>query len=128
MDQSLGSVILPLKISNLEIDHKFHVVSDEFNIPSHGIIGKDFLKRHKCLINYDDMTVTVRPTNAPSVKIEIKTEIIRGLSALPPRSETFKMFHINATKYPCIVENQQLVDNVFIPTTIITKKIVSLEF
>lgn len=54
--QSLGTANIAFKIKHLVIEHKIHIVSDDFNMPSHGIIGKDFLRRHKCLLDYADMT------------------------------------------------------------------------
>lgn len=99
---SLGSTTLTLIFRHLSIEHKIHIVPDIFQIPAHGIIGKDFIKRNKCLLDFDQMTFTVRPKNEHSVKIDIQSEIIRGLSAVPARSETFKMFRIKSTQFPCV--------------------------
>lgn len=119
---SIGSTNVILNIKHLEIKHQFHVVRDEFRIPTHGIIGKDFLRRHKCLIDYSNMTLTVRPKNAPSAEIHIQSEIMRGISAIPPRCQSFKLFRIKSNNYPCVVEAQQISDDIFIPTTIAQRK------
>lgn len=116
---SLGSSLIPLIFEHLQIEHKIHVVDDKFPIPAHGIIGKDFIKRNKCLIDYDKMTLTLRPSNVLPATIPIRAEVLRGLSVLPARSETFKMFRVSSTKYPCIIESQEIAENVFIPTTVI---------
>lgn len=116
---SLGTVLLPMIFAHLQIEHKIHVVDDKFPIPAHGIIGKDFIKRNKCLIDYDQMTLTLRPSNVLPATIPIRAEVLRGLSVLPARSETFKMFRVSSTKYPCIIESQEIAENVFIPTTVI---------
>lgn len=116
---SLGSINLKMNEQNFECEHKFHLVSDDFSIPSHGIIGKDFLKRFKCLINYGEMTITMSNNQNERVKIPIKSEILNGLSALPPRSETFKIFHIKSDKFPCIIEPQELENGILVSTSIV---------
>ncbi|RYE21294.1 MAG: hypothetical protein EOP45_09765 [Sphingobacteriaceae bacterium] len=70
------------------------------------------MKRNKCLIDYDQMTLTLRPSNVLRATIPIRAEVLRGLSVLPARSETFKTC-------PCILESQEIAENVFIPTTVI---------
>lgn len=116
---SLGSFDLKITEQNVEFIHKFHIVSDDFLIPSNGIVGKDFIKRFKCLVDYGDMTLTIRKTNSQPVIIPIKSEILEGVSALPPRSETFKVFHIKSEQFPCIVEAQEVEEGVLVPTTLV---------
>lgn len=105
---SLGSFNLKIIEQNLEFEHKFHIVSDNFLIPSNGILGKDFLKCFKCLIDYAEMTLAIRKPNAPMVSIPIKSELLPGVSAIPPRCETFRLFHIKSEKFPCLIESQGL--------------------
>lgn len=116
---SLGSFNLKIIEQNVEFEHKFHLVSDDFLIPSNGIIGKDFIKRFKCLIDYGDMTFTIRKPNTPSILIPIKSELISGVSALPARCETFRIFHIKSDKFPCLIESQEIEGNVIVPTTVV---------
>lgn len=117
--ESLGSVMMNVIFENLSIEHKFYVVADNFPIPSHGILGREFTKKHSCIIDYGNMTFTVQPANVQPVSIPITAEIIKGLSVVPPRAETFKMFKIKYQNYPCILERQEIAENIFIPTTII---------
>lgn len=116
---SLGSFQLTLTIENIEFTHKFHLVPDNFLIPSNGIIGKDFLKRFKCLINYGDMTFTLNKPNHTPVRIPIKSELIHGVSVLPEKCETFRVFHIKSTSFPCLIETQEIEENVIVPMSIV---------
>lgn len=104
---------------NVDLEHKFHIVSDDFCIPSHGIIGKDLLKRFKCLIDYGEMTLSIRKQKCECITIPIQSELLNGVSAVPPRSETFKIFHIKSEKFPCIIETQEFDDGVVVPTTVV---------
>lgn len=52
----------------VKITHTFQVVPDNFNIPSDGSIGKDFLINNKCTIDYDDISLSI-PINNQNYKI-----------------------------------------------------------
>lgn len=48
--KSLGSVVDYIQFKKITIEHKFYVVNNDFPMPSHGIVGKDFLKGHGCVL------------------------------------------------------------------------------
>lgn len=123
---SLGSFDMKIIEQNVEFEHKFHLVSDDFLIPSNGIIGKDFIKRFKCLIDYGEMTFTIRKQKYMPVVLPIKSELINGVSALPARCETFRIFHIKSKKFPCLIEAQEVEENVLVPTTVVHQPEASL--
>lgn len=111
-----------LIFEHLSIEHTVHIVNDDFPIPSHGMIGNDFAKKHNCILDYGKMIFTVAPKGVQSARVPIQSEILRNVSALPPRSETFKLFRIQSNEFPCVVESQSIAENVWIPTTIIQNK------
>lgn len=114
---TLGSLNLKIVEQNTEFEHKFHLVSDDFLIPSNGIIGKDFLKRFKCLVDYGEMIITIGKSDNEFVKVPIQSELFRGISA--PRSETFKIFHIESEKFPCVIEPQEIEKGILVPSSIV---------
>lgn len=79
---SIGSFNLKIVVQNIEFEHKFHLVANDFLIPSNGIIGKDFIKRFKCLIDYGQMSITIRKSNDEFVKVAIESEILDGVSTV----------------------------------------------
>ncbi|RYX87425.1 hypothetical protein EON73_01410, partial [bacterium] len=115
--ESIGTIIFDIIIENVAIEHKFHIVHDDFAIPSHGILGKDFIKKHRCLLDYENMIFELRLDNM-TVSTPIYAEYIDNTITMPPRTEMFRLFHINANKFPVIIENCEISNNVFIPTTI----------
>lgn len=66
--ESLGSCNITLIFQHISLTHKIHVVNDNFQIPSHGILGKDFLKRFSCIVDHGEMTLTVSPKGIPPAK------------------------------------------------------------
>lgn len=120
--KSLGSVIFSIFVKKIAIEHKFYVVSDDFPMPSHGIIGKDFLRRHKCTLDYDQMALSIRPSNEILIKIPIQSNISENQTAVPPNSEVYKLFRLNFESFPCIVEAQNITNHIMVPTTIALSK------
>lgn len=118
---SLGSMNIFLIFKHLHIEHKVHIVTDDFPIRTDGIIGKDFNKRHACLIDFGAMEFTIRPKNMTPATIPIH-EIAKDTVPVPERSESFQMLRIEAEKYPCIVEAQEVNKHVFVPTTIVHQR------
>lgn len=116
--KSLGSTKL-----NLILEQELHIVDNDFPLPCHGILGKDFVKTTKSIIDYGNMTITLtNPNSNETVEIDIRTEVCDGRSILPLRSETFKMFHINTTKFPCVIETLEIERGVLIPTTVVYER------
>lgn len=60
---SLGTIETDLIIDDFAINHTFHVVPEEFYIPSDGILGKDFIKNFKCHLDYNKMTLSFSLNN-----------------------------------------------------------------
>lgn len=115
---SIGSTNLNLIFNHLNIEHKVHIVADDFPIPCSGILGKDFLKRHHCLIDFNEMSLTIRPKGLSPTKIQMNNEVLPGIAIIPPRCESFKLFRIMSNEFPCVVQAQDIEKDVRIPTTI----------
>ncbi len=95
------------------------MVPEEFNIPSDGILGKDFLKKFNCNINYNNMTLTIYMNN-----VKIVINILEGPDentvVIPPRAEVVRNFHIKSQIVSArYVPNQELISGVFTSNTII---------
>lgn len=115
---SLGTVVMDVQIGNVIFEHKFHLVEDDFDIPTQAILGKDFLKPNKFSINYDEMTISTT-VDGFAISTPILTEIAPGRTIVPPNSEIFRIFHIKSDQFPCVVEAQNVDETVRIPTTVV---------
>lgn len=89
-------------------------------MPSDGILGRDFLKKCQCQIEYKNETLTVRPNGMPEAVISLNHSA--GKMAIPPRSEIYKMVQINSDEFPCYIEAQEIKHNVFVPNSIVYEK------
>lgn len=74
---SIGTVIMDIIVENLAIEHKLHLVDDDFEIPSAGILGRDFIKKHRCSLNYETMTFEIKFGNI-TVSTPIYSDILEN--------------------------------------------------
>lgn len=114
---SLGTISTKLFIPKFAISHKFHIVPNMFNIPADGILGKDFLKRFCCKIDYQDMTLAVVVKNS-IVTIPIVEGPQCGTTVIPARSEVIRSFRIQNFGSPQVIDSQEIAQGVFIARTI----------
>lgn len=114
--ESLGTINLKLFLKK-HITHAFHLVSDEFNIKTDGILGKDFLNFYNCLINYQDMSLTIDPYHTCHV-FNISQGPTEDTLIIPARCETVRCFKIE-TSEDCVVDNCELAPGVYLARTIV---------
>lgn len=110
---SFGTTYIDLIFDQTSLSQEFHVVPDTFNIPVDAILGKDFLRGNNCIINYNDMSL--------SISNKVKTNIFNNVDQslyIPPRCEVIRKFVINSPD-ECIVDNAELVEGIFISRTIV---------
>lgn len=113
---SLGTTNINLFLNNMTLRQEFHVVPDSFNIPVDGILGKDFLKSHNCIIDYNQMTLLV----AGQILIPILDGVDQNIY-IPPRCEVIRKFRIKHNG-DCVVDNAEVTEGVFISRTIVDPK------
>lgn len=115
--KSLGTINNELFANDFSVYHEFHVVPDDFGIPADGIIGKDFLKIHKCIIDYDEMALSFY-LNGKNVSIPILESPSDDTITLPARAEVFRTFHLTKHDCPQFVNNLEIHPGVFIANSI----------
>lgn len=62
--------------NNLKLDHSFQLVSENFPIPTDGILGRDFLVKFRCTIDYDNWLLNF---NFHPIILSPRCEVIRKL-------------------------------------------------
>ena len=74
--------------NGLKLVHNFQIVETNFPIPTDGIIGRDFLCKYRCIVDYDQWLLKFIFNNH-SIEVPIKDNIDNGF-ILPKRSEMIK--------------------------------------
>lgn len=119
--ESLGTIQIELYTNEVSIEHEFHVVPNEFNIPSDGIIGRDFLKSQRCQINYHNMSITFSQ-NGDRITIPLHDGPSDDTLVLPARAEVFRIFNIARYEKPIFIPNQEIFPGIFMANTIANSK------
>lgn len=102
---------------NFKIQHKFHIVNDEFPILCTGILGKDFLEKFKCSIDYETKSLLIKPL--PNIKFNIALTSLFPKIEIPPRVE--KVFEVPLSAIEnseVLIEAKILQDGVFLGNSI----------
>lgn len=118
---SLGTITIKINFKNLQISHEFHVVPDHFDIPTDGIIGRDFCRLYKCNLDYDSCIFSIK-TNLGKIDIELMTGLGDNEIVLPPRAEIFRIFKIKTDKYPAMIPSKEIEHGVFIANTLTNRQ------
>lgn len=108
-------------MNGIDIPHTFHVVPDNFGIPSDGIIGKDFIRHHKCTLDYESKTIIFSYDNY-QIKLPIHDGCEDDTVVIPPRSEVFRLFHLSHFTEPQFLGAREIGANVFMANTIVHSK------
>lgn len=123
--KSLGCINIELFIENFIIIHKFHVMPNDFNIPCDAILGKDFIKPYRGILDYGDQTFTVR-TELGETIIPMKLHTQNDEIVVPPRSEIFRTVKIKETNFPIFIPSTEVKSGVFTANTIAHKNETSI--
>lgn len=115
--KSYGIIDNELISTDFSIFHEFHVVSNSFNIPADGIIGKDFIKLNECILNYQKMKCYFK-LNGQSVSIPMVDGPSDDTIVLPVRAEVFRTFVIPKFTQPQFINNYEIAPGVFIANSI----------
>lgn len=124
--QSLGSTFSNIIAQSIPIEHKFHIVEDDFPIPTDGIIGRDFLTNYRCKIDYEPWIITfTHDQNEISIPIE---DNFKRMLFLPARHEVTRYVpNLNLTE-DMVIFSQEIQPGIFCGNTIISAKNPILQF
>lgn len=120
LTNSIGTTKTYIYIGNYTVKHQFHIVSNDFPIPADGIIGRDFITRYQCQLDYLNWVMTIRTINK-NIFLPIYNSPDENTLVIPPRCEVIRK--LNDAKYlkeDAVVHNEELSPGVFLASTIIS--------
>lgn len=118
--RSLGAIHCEFFFNGVILPQHLYIVPDTFNMPSDGILGKNFLKTYQCDFSFRTSTLTMYTARGP-----ISTNIYEGPNdnslVIPPRCEMIRKFNVKFSSRQAIryVPSQQLAIDVFAANTIV---------
>lgn len=121
MIKSIGTIFVNFYIENAILRCLLHVVPNDINIPADGIIGKDFIKKYQCKIDYEFMEIHIKNFNS-RVSIPILSGPSDNTIVLPARSEVVREFELNISE-DSLVLGEEILPGILIPRTVVYKKV-----
>lgn len=100
------------------ISHAFQIVNNDFPIPTDGILGRDFLIKHRCNIDYEYWLLNFNYDNH-TISIPIEDTLNKRI-ILPPRCEVVRRIPNLHIKEDMIVFSEEIQPGVFCANTIIS--------
>lgn len=106
--------------NNTLIQHKFQLINEDFPIPTDGILGRDFLTKFHCNINYDSWILT-----AFNADTEIEFTIqdnLGGYFMIPPRCEVLRIIDTGKPDGSYFMESKEILPGVFNAKSIVNTR------
>lgn len=104
--------------NNLSILHTFQIVDNNFPIPTDGILGRDFLVKFKCTIDYESWLLNLNLDNyTESLPIE---ENVNNAYTIPARCEVIRNIPNLSITEDSLVQSQEILPGVFCGNTIVS--------
>lgn len=111
--QTLGSGEYEIKLKSGPIKYLFHIIPNTFQIPFAGILGSDFLKLHKCIIDYERSTL-IMIINGKHVELPLLSNNHTSYR-IEPRCEQIISIAITNPLRDILIMPQELCKDVFLP-------------
>lgn len=125
--ETLGETSTNLRFyNNLTINHSFQIVSDNFPIPTDGILGRDFLVNFKCNINYETWILNINVQNQ-YIEIPIEDNLNNAI-VIPARCEAIRRIPLVNYEEDTVVLSQEIQPGVFCGNTIVSPTLTTVKF
>lgn len=117
--ETYGSTTTNINLDDLLVHQAFHIVGDNFPIPADGILGRDFLTKHRCCIDYNSWLLSVNVNNE-IITVPI-CEKSNGHNIIPPRCEILKSVKLPELNEDSVVISGEIHPGVFYANAIINQ-------
>ena len=108
---TLGTYVITINLENkTSLTHPFHIIPENTPIKHHGLLGRDFLLKHKAKINYEDGTLQFENNNFKIFPSETVT--------IPARCEVLVSAKTNIADIEGLVAPKQISDSLFLASSL----------
>lgn len=116
--ETIAETQTALIINDISISHNFQIVNHDFPIPTDGILGRDFLVKFKCNIDYESWLLNINIENhIVTIPIEDNTN---NAFTIPARCEVIRNIPNFSIAEDSVVLAQEIQPGVFCGNTIVS--------
>lgn len=123
---TLAATNTSLTFGNASITHQFHLIPKTVDIKADGILGRDFLTKHRCVIDYEHWLLTFE-CNGVTISHPIEDYIDDGFM-LPVRSEVIRRVKLSNINEDSVIFAKEIQPGIFYGNSIISKDRQFLKF
>lgn len=116
--ESSLATISKLYINHNVINHNFQIVDSSFPIPGDGILGRDFLIKFKCILDYNNWTLTIN-TNQNINMLPVCSGPEENSFVLPAWSEATREITLSNNFDQSLIHDQQISPGIFVKRSIV---------
>lgn len=111
--ETIGTINIPIEISNNEISVKFNLVEKDFPIPKDGILGHTFLSKNKVIVDIANKVIIINnEEDNICFTLNPRTETIVEIPIADPKVESKNIFvHKQEIKKKMYCAKERLVQN-----------------
>lgn len=117
--ETYGSTTSNIILDNLIVHQSFYIVGNNFPIPADGILGRDFLAKHRCCIDYNSWLLSIYVNNE-IITIPICDKNNRH-NIIPPRCEILKSVNLPQLNEDSVIISGEIQPGVFYANAIINQ-------
>lgn len=117
---SLGTTETEIFVEDCTLQHTFHIVDSNFPIPADAILGRDFIAKYNCILDYSNWTMSMQ-FGYKRITIPIFTNPGSNVLFIPPRCEVIREMETLKLTQDALVLNKEIHPGVFISRTIVSK-------
>lgn len=118
--RSMGSTILKFSLGEAILRHKIQLVKHDFPIYTDGIIGRDFLHKYNCNIDYNKFILTINEMGE-SIILPIHDNTYKiNVIKIPPITEIIIPFKLDLEE-DAVICNREIAHGIFLANVIIPK-------
>lgn len=119
---SIGTTNANIFIEDYVFSHNFHIVDRNFPIPADGILGRDFIVKYRCQLDYNKWNMTLE-TSDRNIILPIYNSPEDDVISVPPRCEVIRTLNsLQNVKQDSVVLNEEIAPGVFVAGSIISNK------
>lgn len=125
--ETLAETTTNIRFHNgLTVEHTFQIVPNDFPIPTDGILGRDFLIKYRCNINYETWILNINVHNQ-LIDIPIEDNLNNAI-VIPARCEVIRRIPLVNFTEDTVVLSQEIQPGVFCANTIVSPASTTVKF
>ena len=118
---SHGTIKTKFQFEDQTVNQRLHIVDYNFPIQTDGILGRDFLIKNSCKIDYETFTIALYFNDIEMI-LPMQTKLPHNNDIfIPARMQTIKAINLNLVE-DSVILNEEIQEGIFVANTIVPSR------